>query len=282
MSGLNFKIIGWIFFCFFVSNESITQNNPIEYIYSKKDSTKLKAYIFYPIKINKLNPAIIIFHGGGWYSGEPSWAFGRAQHFADLGLVSVVTQYRLSNQKDITPLEAMRDACDIIIWLRNNADSLKINPNKVAAFGWSAGGHLAASTAIFPDTLLNINSIPNALVLISPAVSISKDTWVKKILLGKTDIKSISPAEHIRKGLPPTIILQGYDDTVTPLEGAKNFTKQMLSAKNKCELIVYKKVGHLFTPSHLPDYNQPMPDKKIQADAYKKIKLFLKRHGYIE
>jgi acetyl esterase/lipase len=197
-------------------------------------------------------------------------------------MVSIAAQYRLSNQKDVTPLEAMMDARDIIRWLRRNCDSLKIDPNKIVAFGWSAGAHLAASAAVFPDTTSNENSIPNALVLVSPAVSITTDNWARKILLGRTDINTISPDEHVRRGLPPTIILQGRDDTVTPLSGVKLFADAMLRAGNKCELIIYDGVGHLFTPSSLPDYDQPQPDKKIKADAYKAIDTFLLKNGYCE
>ena len=273
-----------ILICLILSSELYAQNKPVEYIYSKKDSVALKAYLFFPdqSKINKLRSAIVIFHGGGWVAGEPSWGFWEAQHFADLGMVSIVAQYRLSNQKDVTPLEAMMDAREIIRWVRINCDSLKIDPNGIVAFGWSAGGHLAASSAVFPDTLVNVNSIPNALVLISPAVSITKDKWAKKILLGRIDIKNISPDENIRKGLPPTIILQGRDDTVTPLTGVKQFTDRMLKAGNKCELIIYDGVGHLFTPSGIPDYNQPQPDKKVEADAYKKIDKFLSENGFLQ
>ncbi len=88
--------------------------------------------------------AIVLFHGGGWAMGEPAWAFSRAQHFAERGMVAIAAQYRLSDQKAITPHEAMADARAVIRWVRAHADSLGIDPKRVAAYGWSAGGHLAA------------------------------------------------------------------------------------------------------------------------------------------
>lgn len=255
-------------------------SGPQHYIYVQRDSINLKAYVFSPPKQNlkKSQPAIVIFHGGGWYIGEPSWAFGRAQHFAELGFIAIAPQYRLSNQNDITPLEAMADSREVIKWMRLYADSLHIDPDKIVAYGWSAGAHLAASAAIFNDSL----SIPNALVLVSPAVSLEKDGWFKKLLLNRVEVNSLSPDENVREGLPPTIILQGRNDTVTPLAGVQKFTTRMLAAGNRCELIIYDGVGHLFTPSNIPDYNEPQPDPKVQADAFEKTDEFLKSLGYVE
>lgn len=252
----------------------------IEYVFSKYGDNKLKAFVFFPEQkeVKESYSAIVIFHGGGWTIGEPAWAFSRAKHFRDLGMIAIAAQYRLSNQKDITPLEAMYDAREIIKWMRINKDSLHIDPDKIVAYGWSAGAHLAASAAIFNDSL----SIPNALVLFSPAVSLQKDDWFKKILLNRVDIDSVSPDKNVREGLPPTIILQGRDDTVTPLAGVKNFANRMIAAGNYCELIIYDGVGHLFTPSSEPDDGWPNPDPQIEEKAFGKVDEFLRKFGYIK
>jgi acetyl esterase len=257
------------------------QKSPyIEYEYSTCGDTKLKAYVFSPeIKDAKEScSAIVIFHGGGWTIGEPAWAFDLAQHYKELGMVAIAAQYRLSNEKDVTPLEAMSDARDVIKWMRKNKDVLHIDPDKIVAYGWSAGAHLAASAATFDDSL----STPNALILVSPAVSLQKDDWFNKILLNRAEIDSVSPDKNVREGMPPTIILQGRDDTVTPLAGVQNFADRMKAAGNYCELIIYEGVGHLFTPSSEPDDQWPNPDPKIKADALAKADEFLKLFGYIE
>lgn len=252
----------------------------IEYVFSKYGDNKLKAFVFSPEQKEgkESYSAIVIFHGGGWTIGEPAWAFSKAKHFKDLGMVAIAAQYRLSNQKDITPLEAMSDAREVIKWMRINKDSLHIDPDKIVAYGWSAGAHLAASAAIFCESL----STPNALVLVSPAVSLQKDDWFKKILLNRVDIDSVSPDKNVREGLPPTIILQGRDDTVTPLAGVKNFADRMVAAGNYCELIIYDGVGHLFTPSSEPDDGWPNPDPKIEEEAIGKVDEFLRKFGYIK
>jgi acetyl esterase len=192
-------------------------------------------------------------------------------------MVAIAAQYRLSNQKNITGLEAMSDARDVIRWMRRNKELLHIEPDKIAAYGWSAGAHMAASAAIFGDSL----STPDALVLVSPAVSPGRDDWFNKILLNRAHIDSVSPEKNVRKGLPPTIILQGRDDTVTPLAGVQIFADKMIRAGNHCELIIYDGVCHLFTPSSEPDDGWPNPNPAICAEALKRADEFLRSLDFV-
>lgn len=256
------------------------------FIYKTENAFNLEAHIFRPKGVSRAEkrPAVVIFHGGGWSLGSPTWAFNDAKDYSKIGIIGIAGHYRLSNRRDITPVEAMKDAKDLILWLRTNGDSLGIDKNKIAASGWSAGAHLAASTAIFADTLdkEKINSIPNALLLNSPAVDLANESWFNKMLNNRpVNPKSLSPLEFVSKGLPPTILLQGRDDTVTPLEGTQSFHDKMIENGNYCELWIYDNVGHLFTPSHLNDRGQPRPDKEIKKKAQKKADEFLMKIGYL-
>ena len=260
-------------------------SGPAEYIYDSTKEHELKAYVFSPKEAYQVSdhPAIVIFHGGGWNSGESSWAFGLAEKFAKKGMVAVAAQYRLSDLETITPLDAMEDARNVIIWIREESEKLKIDKNKIAAYGWSAGAHLAACTAIFHSSSdNNFNSIPNALLLVSPAVSIIKDDWFIKLLGDKYKPIDCSPAENINGKLPPSIIVVGEDDTVTPVYESKLFHNNMLKNGNESYLFIYEGVGHLFTPSDQPDNGYPNPDKNIQEKAYDELDIFLKKHGYIK
>lgn len=247
----------------------------------------LQAHIFYPDnkKEGEMRPAIAIFHGGGWNSGNYSWAFGPAKFYSNLGMIGIAVQYRLSNQKDITPIDAMQDAKDLMIWLRQNSESLGILRNKIAASGWSAGAHLIASAAVFADTLPGnkINSVPDVLLLKSPAVDVGHNQLWFSQLISNTDVDpfSLSPVEHVRKGLPPTIILQGREDHVTPLDDVQLFHDRMVANDNYCEIWIYDNVGHLFTPSYLDDTGYPQPDHEIEKQADKKAVEFLKKFGFI-
>lgn len=259
-------------------------------IYKTENEFILEVHIFKPkdFIVTEKRPAIAIFHGGGWVSGNPSWAFDRAKHFSNQGMIGIAVQYRLSNYKDITPVEAMKDAKDVFLWLRTNADSLGIIPNKIAGEGWSAGGHLVTSAAIFVNTLSNqkINSAPNALILTSPALDTDpKHDGYFKSLLGTRGIdpNDLSPVENVAEGLPlpPTLILQGRTDRLALTKYAQLFHDKMKASNYQCELVIYENCGHLFTPSNLDDTGMPQPDKEISKKADKKADEFLIKLGYI-
>ena len=245
----------------------------------------LEANIFYPdgIKKGEKRPAMVIIYGGGFVLGNPSWAFKLARHYSGMGMIGIAAQYRLSNFKDVTPIDAIQDVKDLMFWLRKNADSLKINENKIAASGWSVGAQLCATLAIFPDTLTNskISSTPDALLLTSPGTGTGG--WFTELLNGeKINPSDYSPVDHVKPGLPPTIILQGRDDTVTPLEGVQLFHDKLIANGNYCEFWIYNKVGHLFTPTYLGDNGWPKPDPEVQKQADSKADDFLRKFGFVK
>lgn len=255
-----------------------------EFTYKIIGTDSLKAYVFYPKDIadNESRPSIAIFHGGGWAMGEASWGFGYAKKYAKLGMVAVSVEYRISDKKNITPIDAMEDTKDFFIWERENANKLKLDKDSIVAFGWSAGGHLVTSAAVFAKYTsgTSISSKPNALILQSPAVSTLNDEWFKQLLLGKGNPIDYSPAQHIKEDMPPTIIVIGRDDSVTPLKYSELFKDEMIKNGNRCDLHIYDGVGHLFTP--LPDNGWPNPDKEVSKKAFSQIDIFLKELGYIK
>jgi acetyl esterase len=264
---------------------SDSERDHVVKIFKTVGGYKLEAHIFYPDNLNnnEKRPAIVIYHGGGFVLGNPSWAFDKAKKYADKGMIAISAQYRLSNFRDITPLDAIQDAKDLMIWLRENADSLKIINDKIAVSGWSVGGQLCATLAVFVDTLsdLKINTSPNALLLTSPGTGTGG--WFTELLNG-ADVNpaDFSPADHIRKGLPPTIILQGRDDTVTPLEDVQLFHDRLVAYDNYCEIWIYDNVGHLFTPTSLGDNGWPRPDTEVQKQADLRAEEFLTKFGFIK
>lgn len=259
--------------------------NPLRQVYAGRGDAELAAYVFQPeSKAARPRAAIVLFHGGGWAMGEPSWAFGRARHFAAHGMVAVAVQYRLSDQKEITPADAVEDARTVIRWVRSRAGDLGVDPKRIAAYGWSAGAHLAASTAVFDAVPADatVSCAPSALVLVSPAVSVAADGWFRRLLGSKGDPHDLSPDEHVRSGLPPTVIVTGRQDTVTPLPGVQAFADRMQAAGNRCELHVFDGVGHLFTPVGTPDDGYPKPDAAVESAAFARLDEFLVSLGYMK
>ncbi|MCA1246428.1 alpha/beta hydrolase [Massilia sp. MS-15] len=250
-----------------------------EFAFSQTATGPLKLHVFSPLHTDTLpRPAIVIFHGGGWTMGEPSWAFGLVDRYACKGLVTIVAQYRLSDGKTVSPADAVDDAMAAIKWTRTNATRFNLDPGRVAALGWSAGAHLAASAAVFAR---DADQRPNLLALVSPAVSVENDLHFRSLFPPQTSIEKYSPAEHVMPSLPPTIMVTGREDTVTPLAAVRKFHERMKAAGNVSELKVYDDVGHLFTPKGQSDSGFPNPDKAIRQRAYDAIDEFLIQHTYM-
>jgi acetyl esterase/lipase len=111
--------------------------------------------VFYPIaKSKKLYPAVLLIHGGGWRSGDRSQHIPMAQQIASKGYVTITAEYRLSTEA-LYPA-AVNDLKTAIRWLRANAKAYHIDTNKIAVWGFSAGGQLATligttnGSALFP------------------------------------------------------------------------------------------------------------------------------------
>ena len=111
-------------------------------VYISYGSRKMHLDIYSPVKKNKPYPAVILIHGGGWRSGNRQMEKPMAQFLASHGYVAVTVEYRLS-------IEALYPAVLIdlkaaIKWLRANSNKYYIDTNKIALYGCSSGGQLAA------------------------------------------------------------------------------------------------------------------------------------------
>jgi len=254
-------------------------------VYKTVADAKLTAHVFRPSGAGTegLRPAIVLFHGGGWAAGSPEWVYDSAKRFASYGAVAVAAEYRLSNKETlITPIEALEDARDLVRWMRQNSARLGIDPAHIAAFGISAGGHLAASLAFFGAADgANTSAVPDALVLISPAVAMAHDEYFQG-LLGKRALGGeYSPDEQMNKAPPPTIVFNGTVDNLTPLDGVTRYCELATKHGGECHLNVYQGVGHLFTRKQPFDTQTFDPDPKAWADATNKGDAFLAERGFL-
>lgn len=243
--------------------------------FSSEDGAQIEVHVFETAPSDAPRPAAVLLHGGGWVAGDASWVYPRAQHFAELGVVSIALEYRLSNQTDITPAHAAGDVRAAFRWLRANAERLNIDPQRIFAYGVSAGGHLSALAAEADDPLAR----PNLLVLISPALDVERDNWF--IRLSGESTRALSPLANVRVGMPPVFILQGDVDTLTPLSGARAFCERMQAASGDCGIRVFEGYGHLFTPAGLNDQDVPQPDPATSRAAAAEADAYLRSRGYL-
>ena len=232
------------------------------FVYKHASGSDLKLWIFNPPGHNRESesPAIVFFFGGGWRKGSPSQFVRHCEYLASRGMVSMVADYRVASRHGVVARDCVADAKSAVRWIREHASELGVDPNRIASGGGSAGGHLAAATAILPgfeeeDENGDIRSDPNSLVLFNPALIMapagSDDTWSKEKLESMKKrmgigLEAISPYHHVRQDLPPTIIFHGTADKTVPYETAEIFTRRMKELGNSCTLVGYKDVGHGF------------------------------------
>jgi acetyl esterase/lipase len=229
-------------------------------VYKTIGDVKLSLWIFEPTTGPKVNrPAIVFFFGGGWSSGSPAQFEQQCRHLAARGMVAITADYRVATRHQAKPTACVADAKSALRWVRTHAQRLGLDPNRIAAGGGSAGGHLAAAIATLPDfdeasEDRKISSVPNALALFNPALVLAPmeglplegfGTRVPEERLGAKPEK-LSPAHHVKRGTPPAIIFHGKADTTVPYNTAEAFTKVMLAAGNRCELVGFEGQGHGF------------------------------------
>ena len=260
------------------------QASPDEYAYAQPGGKELKLYVFRPPGGDHrgLPGAVVIFHGGGWNQGTAAWTFGQARYFASLGMAGISVEYRLANGEEVTPFECVADAKAAIQWVRRHAQELNIDAKRIAAYGESAGGLLAAASAITSElaTKEEKDSVPNALVLFSPALNAESSEHFQKMLRPGQDAGAILPELHIRGGMPATIIVTGELDKMPSAAKMAEFCEKMKRTHNRCELHIYPGVGHMLMP---PGEDKEERDKasKTGFDAFLKMDLFLKSLGFL-
>lgn len=229
-------------------------------LYKKCPQEDMYLYLLRPEGSSKKPlPAIVYFTGGGWVNGSVDSQIPNAAWFRDHGIIGITADYRVKTRHGTSPIECIRDAKSAVRYVRAHAKALGINPNKIIVAGGSAGGHIAACTAIDggdePEENLKISSKANALVLHNPVLGEGFGTAFF------TEHPEFSPIFKIHKGMPPTILSCGTKDSTTPFAVAEKFTRLMKDAGNTCELIPVEGADHscdwpVSNPHFLPTLNR--------------------------
>jgi acetyl esterase/lipase len=236
------------------SPAKLEEENQSSFIYKTVGATNLKIYVYQPSPSKSHQTAIVFFHGGSWTNGAPVQFQKQALNLAERGILSITVEYRLKKTNGTTPYEALADAKSAIRWVRAHSEELQIDPNKIIASGGSAGGHLAASTAIIekhddPDDDLTISAVPNALVLFNPVLDMQR--WKKRFGI---DMMDISPLQQLHKPLPPTIIFHGTSDIVAPYATTVEFVDKAHSINSpNVRLVTFAKREHSFFNKDMGD-----------------------------
>jgi acetyl esterase/lipase len=223
-----------------------------------------------PPKKGGPKPLVMYIHGGGWVAGHTRHS-GALSNFpavlaklASEGFVVASLEYRLSGE---APFPAqLQDSRAAIRFLKANAGQYGIDPARVGVWGGSAGGHLAALTALScGDTRLDPAPATAGSECVQSAV-----TWYgvfdfKSMLARGVDsaaengllrctpancteqaIKAVSPSSYVSANDPPFLLIHGETDVVVPVAQSRDVEAKMKAVGMAVEAIYIPGVDHSF------------------------------------
>ncbi|UCC97065.1 MAG: alpha/beta hydrolase fold domain-containing protein [Phycisphaerales bacterium] len=249
-------------------------------LYKTVDGIRLQLHVFKPAnhKVADKRPAIVFFFGGGWVGGSPSQFYPHCRYLASRGMVAVSAEYRVKNRHGTTPFECVKDGKSAIRWVRTHAPELGIDPNRIAAGGGSAGGHVAAATGTVkrfeePAEDKTISSKPDALVLFNPVFDNGPGGYGHDRV--QEHWHDFSPMHNIDKDTPPTIVFLGTKDKLIPVSTAQRYRALMTQAGRKSDLHLYEGQPHGFF-NYRDGRNTYYYQTVIEADKFLATLGFLK------
>lgn len=249
-------------------------------VYRTVGDVKLHLHVFEPKGLKKTDkrPAIVFFFGGGWNGGTPSQFYPHCDYLASRGMVAMSAEYRVKSRNNTTPFDCVTDGKAAVRWIRKHAQTLGIDPKKVAAGGGSAGGHVAAATATVPgldapEGDKSISAKPDALVLFNPVYDNGPDGYGYSRV--KDRYKEISPIHNIHKGMPPAIVFLGTKDKLIPVSTGEKFQALMKKVGSRSELMLFEGAAHGF-------FNFGRGDGSAYRKTVRAMDEFLTSLGYLE
>ncbi len=209
----------------------------------------------YTLEKSKTAGAVVICPGGA-YEGRVAYE-GKdvALHFNKLGFHAFVLQYRVSPNRFPAPQEDIFRAIKIV---RSRADAWNVKSDKIAVCGFSAGGHLAASSGILfdeveanaSDEVDKYSQTPNALILCYPVILAGKYSHIGSFdsLLGKEAEQELREKYSLEKRItmktPPTFLWHTAEDEAVPVENSLFFALELRKYKIPFELHIFPEGRH--------------------------------------
>ncbi|MBX9787602.1 MAG: alpha/beta hydrolase [Pirellulales bacterium] len=247
------------------------------FVYKETPQAALKLFVHYPPgwQASDSRPGIVFFFGGGWQRGNVEQFARQAEYLASRGMIAARADYRVKSRHDVSPRDCVLDARAALAWFRSHATELGVDPGKIVASGGSAGGHLAACTALGPklDGEPDADQAayrPNALVLFNPALRFDGVPRLMERIGGDEGVgKAISPTLNLDRTSPPTMILYGTADQL--YAQGKEFAERAKPLGVRVEMFTADDQPHGF-------FNRPpWTDRTLLA-----VDKFLASLGYLE
>jgi acetyl esterase/lipase len=220
-------------------------------------------------------PLVVFIHGGGWENGSKANPGLLRELIADGSFAGASLNYRLSAEA-IWPAQ-IHDVKAALRWLRAHAGEHGIDPDRIAVFGISAGGHLAAmlgvshgvaelegalgphvGTSSRVTCVIDFCGPANFLTFGSQGSTIDPDNpkqVLAKLIGGPVKdrpeaARSVSPVTHVDAADPPFLLVHGTKDVLVPYAQATEFDAALGAAGVPSILVTGTDAPHVFvTPT---------------------------------
>jgi len=230
--------------------------------------------LYLPERAQGLLPLVVWIHGGGWQSNSKSNC-RPALAIPARGYALASINYRLT---DAGPFPIQIEDCRAAIrWLRSHASRYGIDPDRIGAWGPSAGGHLAALLGTAGDAKRWDRAGGNTRVsariqavcdyygptdFLAAIKAGATDQSDAKLLGGppaeKRDVaREASPVTYVSRDDPPFLIVHGDQDRTVPLEQSKILYERLKECGVEATLLVVKNGKHGNWGTDV----QPSPDR---------------------
>ncbi len=202
-------------------------------------------------------PAVVAIHGGGWRGGTKNTYGREVAKLARMGYAVASVEYVLSAPGHPTWPDNLDDVREAVRWVRAHATDYGIDPDRIAALGSSAGGHLAellGTRAHGDEPASRVQAVVNlygpsdlAGLFRSPGA-----VMPLRMYLGR-DPKDIperydeaSPISHASGRSAPTLIIHGEADMLVPVAQSHAMAARLNEAGVPSRVIVVPRTGHAF------------------------------------
>ncbi len=195
-------------------------------------------------------PGVLVVHGGSWSGRTPADMTRIARYLARRGFVAVNVGYRLA-PAHLFPA-ALRDLRQALAWMATHADRLGMDPERIGAFGYSAGAHLASLLALVDA---GTGEHPRLRAVVAGGIPADLTRWpqspVVKRFLGvsyRSDPQlwvEASPLAHVSAASPPFFLYHGGLDRLVEPDQSRRLHARLTAAGVRCELHEVQMHGHL-------------------------------------
>lgn len=255
------------------------------FVFRKAGETELRLHVVKPEGWTKEDsrPCLVSFFGGGWNNGTPERSINWAKWAADHGIVGIAPDYRTRDRLKGTPEDCVSDGRAAVAWIVEHAKELGIDPKKIIVLGGSAGGHVAAWTAIpspgpgKDDPAPQV--LPAAMILLNPVTDTKAGGYGGPKRFGKSEARALacSVTDQMPAKMPPSIVFHATADTTVPYANSVAFREKLVANGNRCELVTFEGLGHAYNSS-----KYGTAGKAAHVRTEEEMDKFLKTLGLIE